>query len=138
MLLGKRVVLCVESGIEAMRLRYDLLQAGLYVIGSAAKGRDAVDVVLESNPDIVLMDVDLQEMNGLEAAQRLLAHGRFCIVMIAEDSQEMMEQKARQIGVSDYLVQPVTRETLLSRLEAAWETFERKNQSEVTNTEKVA
>ncbi|HLV81823.1 MAG TPA: response regulator [Chthonomonadaceae bacterium] len=124
MLLGKRVVICVAGGIETMRLRHFLLQAGLYVIGSAAKGMDAIEVTLESKPDIVLLDSNLKDMDGLEAARHLMAHGRFCIVMIAEEAEEGREQKARQIGVSDYLVQPILRQQLLSRLEAAWEAFE--------------
>lgn len=142
MLLGKRAVLCIQEGIEIMRLRHFLLQAGMYVIGSAANGRDAVDVTLESKPDIVLMDIDLPQMDGLEAARRLLTNGRFCIVMIAEDAQESREQKARQIGAMDYLVQPFTREMLISRLETAWKTFEReerrKNQEEIAGAERAA
>jgi len=62
-------------------LRVILEKAGLEVVGEAANGREAVTLAAELAPDIVLMDVSMPELNGVDATRRLLARAPECKVI---------------------------------------------------------
>ena len=119
-LAGLRAVIVEDEGITQLQLSRILRSAGLTVIGSAADGKEAVDLVLATLPDIVLMDIRMPVMNGLEAAERILAEKNICILMLSAFSEEEYLERARRIGASGYIIKPVTAESLLPQLEAVY------------------
>ncbi|HLV80709.1 MAG TPA: response regulator [Chthonomonadaceae bacterium] len=123
-LAGRRVVICEDEGILQMQLQRALTRAGLQIVGSANNGQTGVEIVLRERPDIVLMDIRMPIMNGLEAARRILAVYRPCLVMLTAYADESYQQQATEIGASGYIVKPVTTETLLPQLRAAWSAFQ--------------
>ena len=114
------MVICEDEGILQMQLQRALTRAGLQVVGSANNGRTGVETVLRKRPDIVLMDIRMPIMDGLEATRRILAVYHPCIVMLTAYADENYQQQAREIGASGYIIKPVTTETLLPQLHAAW------------------
>lgn len=93
----------------AVRKLLSRLFPAVLVAGEAATGRAAVDLALSLRPDIVLMDIRIPGMNGMEAAQAILSglRGVKVVVLSAYDSFGFA-QRAINIGVSGYLLKPVS------------------------------
>ncbi|MDQ3996101.1 MAG: response regulator transcription factor [Gemmatimonadota bacterium] len=89
---GFRVILEAESDIT--------------VVGEAADGRSAVDVVLRRRPDVVLMDIRMPEMNGLEAAERILSEPGLDTAVLVLTTFDLNEYvyEALRIGASGFLL----------------------------------
>jgi len=123
-LTGKRVVVVEDEGITQMQLNRMLTREGMDVVATARSGPEGVQVVRETHPDLVLMDIRMPGgFDGLEAARRILAQQSVCIVMLTAFSNAEYKEQARQIGACGYVVKPIDRETLLPQLEAALKSF---------------
>jgi AmiR/NasT family two-component response regulator len=80
---------------------------GYEVIGEAEDGRQAVEKTLQLRPDLVLMDVEMPELSGIEAACEIQkAHPTPIVLLTAHDSLELI-RGARDAGVAAYLVKPL-------------------------------
>lgn len=123
-LAGKRVVIVEDEGVTQLQLRRALTRAGILVVGVANTGAGGVDVVLRERPELVLMDIRMPgEIDGLEAARRILAEYRVCIVMLTAYAMEEYQTRAREAGTCGYILKPVMSELLLSILEQAYIRF---------------
>src|SRR5579872_2781595 len=83
LLVGKRVLVCEDEGVIQAQVCRALSQAGLQVIGSALNGKQGVEMALQERPDIVLMDLNLPVIDGMEAARRIMAAYGPCIVIVS-------------------------------------------------------
>src|SRR4051794_9509556 len=81
-LYGRRVVIIEDEGITQLQLRKMLRGVGAEVVAAAANGLIGIEAVLRERPDIVLMDIQMPQMNGLDAAETILRSFRVCIVML--------------------------------------------------------
>lgn len=122
-LLGKRAVIVEDEGITQLQLSKLLRSEGIKVVGTASNGQEGVELVLQEHPDIVLMDIRMPVMDGLEATERILAEYRVCIVMLTAFSDAAYQQRAVELGACGYVLKPVTIETLMPRIKAAYHTF---------------
>jgi two-component system, response regulator PdtaR len=122
-LAGKRVVICEDEGITQMQLKRILTQAGLVVVATAGDGQSGVDAVLRERPDLVLMDIKMPVMDGLEAAEQILATYRVCIIMLTAYATEEYQQRATEIGSCGYVIKPITAQTLLPEMQQAYTRF---------------
>ncbi|MFD9949021.1 response regulator [Nonomuraea sp. NPDC059023] len=92
--------------------------AGFRVIGTAGTGRQALDRVTELRPDLVLLDLYLPDLFGLEVITRLRAAGHDCDVIVISAARESDTVRgAARRGVSDYLLKPFDFDDLRVRLE---------------------
>lgn len=84
------------------------------VVAVAQNGREALEMVHRHNPDVVLMDLNMPEMDGLKAISLLRQHRPeiTCIILSAERNRDTV-QEAMQLGVQDYLIKPFTSDQLL-------------------------
>ena len=74
------------------------------VVGIAANGAEAVELAMELEPDVILMDLKMPLMDGLEATRRLRKHGHQSQIMILTGTDEpMSSEKAAKAGASGYL-----------------------------------
>jgi AmiR/NasT family two-component response regulator len=120
---GCRAVIVEDEGLTQMQLRKILVAGGLEVVGAAGDGRSAVDLVLRERPDIVLMDIHMPEMNGLDATEQILTSVRVCVVMLTAYSDEGCRERAQEIGASGYLIKPITASILLPQIAQAFGRF---------------
>mgnify|MGYP001618177310 FL=1 len=107
-------ILVVEDNQMNLELAGDLLEARGYRVVQAKGGREALEVAEREQPDLILMDLQLPEMDGLEAT-RLLKQGESTkhIIVVALTAHAMLgdEEKAREAGCSGYIPKPInTRE----------------------------
>ncbi len=117
------MVIVEDEAITLLQLRRALTQAGLKVVGVAGNGQEGVAAVLRERPDLVVMDIKMPVMDGIEAARRILETYRVCIVMLTAFSTAEYQEQAREVGSSGYILKPITSATLLPQLEAAYQKF---------------
>ena len=96
---------------------------GLNIVATAINGEQGVEAAARELPDIVLMDIRMPVMDGLEAAQRILSARRVCVIMLTAFNDEANVHKAHEIGVCGYVVKPVTSDVLLPSMEQAYREF---------------
>ena len=122
-LTGLRVVVVEDEGITQMQLNRLLRQAGMEIVGAAGEGQTGVEVVLREAPDLVLMDIRMPLLDGLEATRQILATTQVCIVMLTAYADESLRAKALQLGASGYLLKPITSLTLIPQLEKVYAAY---------------
>lgn len=121
---NKRIVVVEDEGITRLQLRKILTQAGLQVVGMAADAEEGIVTVLRERPDIVLMDINMPgDLNGLDAAEQILAVERTCIIMLTAFSEEEYQQRAQRMGTCGYIEKPINRDVLFPQIEAALRKF---------------
>jgi two-component system cell cycle response regulator DivK len=103
-------VLVVEDNARNMKLFRDVLHASGYRTLEAATGERAVELVFEHRPDLVLMDIQLPDIDGVEALDRVRADERFSSVPVLALTAQAMEgdrERFLAAGFDGYLSKPV-------------------------------
>ena len=116
-------LICEDEDITAMYLRKALESAGYRVVGEAADGEEAIRLAAETQPDLVLMDVNIPVLSGIKAAEAITASRPVPIIMVTAYSSEETVNAALEAGAAAYLVKPVTREQLLPAIRIAQARF---------------
>jgi DNA-binding NarL/FixJ family response regulator len=108
----------VRDGLRALLER----QSDMAVVAEAGDGRECVQLAENHLPDVVLMDVAMPEMNGIEAARRILAGSpRTGIVMLSMHLDESYVLRSLKAGAKGYLLKDSPREDVLAAIRAAAE-----------------
>lgn len=94
------------------------LYSGFYLVGEASNGDELIEVVLKEKPDIVLVDIDMPKLNGIEAVKSCKEFSPSLQVIFTTGHDEFALQ-AFNISATDYLIKPIERIRLLSALEKA-------------------
>ena len=114
-----RIVIADDEAIIRMDLKEILREAGHEVVGETANGRRAVAIVRETRPDLVILDVKMPDMDGIEAARRITEeHIAPVLLLTAFDDAELI-RRATDAGVSAYLVKPVEEKNIFPAMEIA-------------------
>ncbi len=92
---------------------------GYTVVGEAADGGAAVAMATELRPDLVLLDVKMPVLDGLSAAEQIVAARIAPVVILTAFSQRDLVERAREAGVMAYLVKPFQKKDLLPAIEMA-------------------
>ena len=101
-----RVVIADDQESMSAIIRRQLVKIGHVVIGKATNGRQAVEMTQLLQPDIVLMDIEMPEMDGLEAARLIHEQCPRPVVLLTGHDDPEMVRKASQSGVGAYLIKP--------------------------------
>jgi DNA-binding NarL/FixJ family response regulator len=112
-----RVVIADDQALVRTGFRMILNEAGIPVVAEAADGAEAVAAVLRHRPDVVLMDIRMPEMDGLEATRRILAtqSGRQCrIIILTTFDLDQYVYAALTAGASGFLLKHVSPEYLVT------------------------
>jgi DNA-binding response OmpR family regulator len=114
------LILVVEDDEELRALVAGRLGAAGYGVRTAATGTDALACVEEQVPDLVLLDVMLPEMDGLEVCRRLRAkHPLLYIIMLTARTDELDRVVGLEVGADDYVTKPFSLQELVARVRAA-------------------
>jgi len=100
-------------------LRGLLSSRGFEVCGEAKNGVEAVALARELEPDLVLLDVKMPELDGIEAARRILAERPVPIVLVTAYGEETLVARAIDAGVFGYLTKPFRENDLLPAIRTA-------------------
>ena len=126
-----RIVIAEDESIVRMDLLEMLTNLGYLVVGEAADGRSAVNLTRELKPDLVIMDIKMPDMNGIEAAKILTEERLAPVVLLTAFSQKDLVEQAREAGVVAYIVKPFRESDLGPAIEIALARFK-----ELTTLEK--
>ena len=100
-----RLLLADDHPLIREGLRSSLADQGFTVVAEAEDGKTAVDLALEHRPDVVVMDIGMPELDGLEATRRILrARPNARILVLTAHDDEDMRQAAKEAGAMAYVV----------------------------------
>lgn len=114
-----RVVIAEDEAIIRLDLKESLEEEGYEVVGEAGRGDQAVELVRELRPDLVILDIKMPGVDGLTAA-KTIADERLCaVLMLTAFSQREIIEEARDAGALAYLVKPFQKNDLIPAIEVA-------------------
>jgi two-component system LytT family response regulator len=117
--LSLRILIVDDEPIARKVLREELeLIDGVEIVAEAHNGKKALDQIAEHKPDLVLLDLQMPEMGGLEVARRL-KHGSHLPAIVIVTAYDAFAIKAFEAGAIDYLLKPVGQERLAQAIERA-------------------
>lgn len=100
-------VLVVDDQKGVRCLLEELFKKEGYEVNVAVDGRDSIEKVKANTPDIVLMDMKMPNMNGLEASEEIIKYDRnIPIIMMTAYGEMEIVQKALEVGVKKYITKP--------------------------------
>jgi AmiR/NasT family two-component response regulator len=118
-----RVLVAEDESLIRMDLVEMLREEGYDVVGEAADGASAVRLAQELRPDLVILDVKMPVLDGLSAAEQIVAARIAPVVVLTAFSQRDLVERAREAGVMAYLVKPFQQKDLVPTIEMAVSRF---------------
>ena len=113
------LVLVIDDEVPIRRLIRTSLLAHNYRYLEADQGRQALELAASHNPDLVLLDLGLPDIDGLEVTSELRTWTQVPIIVISAQGQEDDKVRALDTGADDYLTKPFGSRELLARIRAA-------------------
>ena len=111
--MGKKVLIVDDSLYMRSIIKDALEEAGFEVIGQASNGEEAIDLALDSEPDLITLDNILPDMLGLDILKTLKEEElESKIIMISAVGQQSVVDEGMNLGLDSYLVKPFTPEQL--------------------------
>lgn len=124
---GKRRILIVEDDtLVGLGLRSQLEKLGHEVVGQASGAEEGKALYRDHKPDVVLMDIRLDGIDGITLATELLAERACPMVILSAYGDKELVERASAAGVFGYLIKPVTAEGLQAQIEVAVRRFQEK------------
>ncbi len=114
-----RVVIAEDEAIIRLDLREILEEEGYEIVGETGRGDEAVELVRQHSPDVVILDIRMPGIDGLEAAKAIAGERLAAVLMLTAFSQRDLIEQARDAGALAYLVKPFDRNDLVPQIEVA-------------------
>jgi AmiR/NasT family two-component response regulator len=114
-----RILVAEDETIIRLDLCELLRRTGFAVCAEARDGVEAVELARSERPDLAVLDVKMPNLDGIEAARRILDERPIPIVMLTANNQQELESRAVEAGVFGYLVKPFRESDLLPAIETA-------------------
>ena len=112
--MAKRVLIVDDAAFMRMMIKDILSKNGYEIAGEAENGLKAIDKYKELTPDLVLMDITMPEMDGIQAVKNIKAiDPNAKIVMCSAMGQQAMVIESIQAGARDFIVKPFQQERVL-------------------------
>lgn len=114
-------IVYLEDNVDIQLLYSEYLRARGYDVECSSHPEPGLRIITEQPPDLILLDVQLPDIDGIEVMRRLKAQPRTAgipICVISSYAMEQDKQKALDAGCDEYLVKPLSPAKLLERVEA--------------------
>ena len=112
--MGKNVLICDDAAFMRMMIKDILSKNGYNVVGEAENGAVAVDKYSELKPDLVLMDITMPEMDGIQALKKIKEKDtNASVIMCSAMGQQAMVIESIQSGARDFIVKPFQADRVL-------------------------
>lgn len=118
-----RILLAEDNDLVALTLEEQLKGLGYDVVGIARSGAQALELANKLQPDLIIMDIRMPEMEGTEAASRINQQRPVPILMLTAYTDRETIRKAEQAGALGYLVKPVNEAELTPAINIAMARF---------------
>jgi len=114
-----RVVIAEDEAIIRLDLREILEEEGYEIVAETGRGDEAIDLVRQHQPDVVILDIRMPGTDGLQAAKVIAGERLAAVLMLTAFSQRDLIEQARDAGALAYLVKPFDRNDLVPQIEVA-------------------
>lgn len=115
--MGKRILIADDLSFIRMVQKEALEANGYEIVAEAATGKEAVEMYAAFRPDVVVLDITMPEMNGLEATKRIFAiDPQARIIICSAIGQQSLIVDAINSGIKDFIVKPFRPERLISAI----------------------
>ncbi len=117
--MGTRVVLADDHGVVRKGLRYLLEAENMEVVGEASDGREAVKMAGDLSPDVIVMDIAMPHLNGIDATARIVKQNpKIGVVMLSMHADEGYLVRALTAGAKGYLLKDSAEADLVRAVQA--------------------
>jgi len=117
--MAKEKILIIEDELKIARFVELELKYEGYEVEKCHDGREGLQRALEGNIDLIILDIMLPSMNGIEVLRRLRQHSEIPVIMLTAKDQIMDKVMGLDMGADDYLTKPFAIEELLARIRVA-------------------
>jgi CheY-like chemotaxis protein len=117
--MSRKKILLVDDSATTLMMEQMVLRGQPYQIVTAKNGREAVAVAALENPDLILLDVVMPEMNGFEACRQLRQQEvtkHVPIIMVTTKGEEQNVESGFESGCNDYITKPINGAELLTKV----------------------
>ena len=115
--MAKSVLICDDAAFMRMMIKDILTKNGYEVAGEAENGAKAVEKYNETKPDLVLMDITMPEMDGIQALKKIKEGAADAnVIMCSAMGQQAMVIEAIQSGAKDFIVKPFQADRVLEAI----------------------
>ncbi|MDD6656687.1 MAG: response regulator [Lachnospiraceae bacterium] len=112
--MAKNILICDDAAFMRMMIKDILTKNGYNVVGEAENGLKAVEKYNELKPDLVLMDITMPEMDGIQALKNIKASDAGAmVIMCSAMGQQAMVIESIQAGAKDFIVKPFQADRVL-------------------------
>jgi response regulator NasT len=119
-----RIVIADDEPIIRLDLKKTLENMGHQVVGEAGDGSRAVELARDLKPNIVILDIKMPELDGIDAAKVITTEGVAPVLLLTAYSQKDLVDRAKDAGVFAYLVKPFKEADLMPAMEVAISRYE--------------
>lgn len=118
--MGSRIVLADDLSFMRMVQKEILEEKGYEIVGEAADGIEAVERYMTLKPDVIILDITMPNMNGLDAMHKIFDYDKSARIIICSAlGQQQLIVEAIKAGVKDFIVKPFKPERIISAIEKA-------------------
>ena len=114
-----RVLIAEDEALIRLDLKEMLEEEGYTVVAEVGDGRQAVEQAQAQRPDLVILDIQMPELDGLSAAEQIAAARVAPVIVLTAFSQRELVERARDAGAMAYLVKPFSKNDLVPAIEVA-------------------
>lgn len=114
-----RVVIAEDEAIIRLDLKELLEEEGYEVVGETGRGDEALELVRQTEPDLVILDIKMPGLDGLSAARHITSERLAAVLVLTAFSQRDLVEQARDAGALAYLVKPFQKNDLIPAIEMA-------------------
>ncbi len=107
----KKILVCDDAAFMRMMVKDILVEIDCTITGEAENGRKAVEKYKELSPDLVLMDITMPEMDGIEALKEIMKIDTGAkVLLMGQQTQQDMADEGIHLGAKGFIVKPFQRE----------------------------
>ena len=118
--MGKNILICDDAAFMRMMIKDILTKNGYEVVGEAANGAEGVEKYSQLKPDLVMMDITMPEMNGIDALKKIKENDSNAnVIMCSAMGQQAMVIESIQAGAKDFIVKPFQVERVIEAVQKA-------------------
>ena len=116
--MAKNILICDDAAFMRMMIKDILTKNGYNIAGEAENGAKAVEKYAELKPDLVLMDITMPEMDGIEALKKIKdTYPNAAVIMFSAMCQQAMVIESIQSGAKDFIVKPFQADRVLEAVQ---------------------
>ena len=118
--MAKRVLICDDAAFMRMMIKDILTKNGYEIAGEAENGMKAIEKYNETSPDLVMMDITMPEMDGIQALKKIKEGDPSAnVIMCSAMGQQAMVIESIQAGAKDFIVKPFAADRVLEAVRKA-------------------